>query len=81
MGFNDKWCGWVSECVCNAKIVVLVNGVPSNWIKTKRGVGQGDPLSPYLFLLVIECLARMTDRATESNFLKESDPLQIALYR
>lgn len=47
-GFNAKWCRWIGECICNAKVAVLVNGTGTNWIKTKRGVRQGDPLSPYL---------------------------------
>lgn len=38
-----------------------MNGVPTKWIKTKRGLHQGDPLSPFLFLLVAECLAGLTE--------------------
>lgn len=30
LGFNDKWCGWISECVCNSKMAILVNGIASN---------------------------------------------------
>ena len=38
---------------------VLVNGSPSEFFKSHRGVRQGYPLSPYLFVLVIEGLGRM----------------------
>lgn len=69
LGFNDKWCGWVRECVCNSKMAVLVNGVATNWLKPGKRVRQGDPLSPYLFLLVAECLARLTEKAERSNLL------------
>ncbi|OAY66433.1 LINE-1 retrotransposable element ORF2 protein [Ananas comosus] len=73
-GFDNKWCGWMEQCVCNAKVAILVNGEPTNWIKTKRGVRQGDPLSPFLFLLVAECLAKMTNVATANNLLKGIGP-------
>jgi len=46
-------------CVCSANFVVLVNGSPSNFFKCGRGLRQGCPLSPLLFLLVVECLSRL----------------------
>ncbi len=54
--------------------MVLVNGEATKWIKTTRGLRQGDPLSPYLFLLVAEGLARMTERAVSTGFLKGVGP-------
>ncbi|OAY73430.1 LINE-1 reverse transcriptase [Ananas comosus] len=68
-GFDRKWINWVKLCVCSAKVAVLVNGVPTNWIKTKRGLRQGDPLSPFLFLLIAECLTRLTDGAATKNLI------------
>ncbi|XP_020096185.1 uncharacterized protein LOC109715535 [Ananas comosus] len=67
-------CGWIEQCVCNAKVATLVNGETTNWIKTKRGVRQWDPLSPFLFLLVAECLARLTSEATSNNLFKGIGP-------
>ncbi|XP_020109325.1 uncharacterized protein LOC109724810 [Ananas comosus] len=69
-GFDDKWCGWIEQCVCHAKAAILINGEATNWIKTKRGVRQGDPLSSFLFLLVAECLSRLTNEAIRNNLLK-----------
>lgn len=73
-GFDTKWIDWIKLCVCSAKVAVLVNGAPTKWIKTKRGVRQGDPLSPFLFLLVAECLARMTTVTFNNNLLKGLGP-------
>ncbi len=71
-------CGWIEQCTTNAKVAVLVNGVPTKWIKTKRGLRQGDPLSSYLFLIVAEGLARMTDKAVLNRLLSRVGPVEAA---
>lgn len=74
LGGNKKWCGWEEQCISNAKIAILVNGHPTKWIRTRRGLRQGDPLSPYLFLLVAEGLARLVERAISNNLLTSVGP-------
>lgn len=58
-GFSDLWIRWMKDILTSSRSAVLVNGCPGPWISCKRGLRQGDPLSPYLFLLVAETLQRL----------------------
>eukprot|EP00268_Persea_americana_P019440 TRINITY_DN19961_c1_g2_i1.p1 TRINITY_DN19961_c1_g2~~TRINITY_DN19961_c1_g2_i1.p1 ORF type:complete len:139 (-),score=16.46 TRINITY_DN19961_c1_g2_i1:242-658(-) len=53
----DKWRGWVRECICTTSFSALVNGSPSWLFKASTGIRQCDPLSPFLFTLVVEMLS------------------------
>ena len=47
---------WIMECVTTATFSILINGRPTMYFKGNRGLSQGCPISPLLFLLVIEGL-------------------------
>nr|GEU91275.1 RNA-directed DNA polymerase, eukaryota, reverse transcriptase zinc-binding domain protein [Tanacetum cinerariifolium] len=55
-GFGAKWCGWIQECLRSFRGSVLVNGSPTEEFQFYKGLKQGGPLSPFLFILVMESL-------------------------
>jgi hypothetical protein len=69
-GFSTKWIAWILSLVSNAFLSILVNGVPSGPFSPSRGIRQGDPLSPFLFLLITEGLGRSLKAAIHCNALQ-----------
>jgi hypothetical protein len=59
LGFPESWYSLVMKCISSVSFSVRVNGVFSESFKPTRGIRQGDPMSPYLFLLCAEGLSSM----------------------
>ncbi|XP_042944640.1 uncharacterized protein LOC122278525 [Carya illinoinensis] len=70
LGFGDKWVKLVMDCVTSVTYSSLVNGQPSSIIKPSRGIRQGDPISPYLFILCAEGLSSLVDMAERNGEIK-----------
>lgn len=60
----------VMNCLKSVRYSVLVNGIPTRYITPTRGIRQGDPLSPYLFILGAEGLSSLFSRAVDQGVLK-----------
>ncbi|GJV25458.1 RNA-directed DNA polymerase, eukaryota [Tanacetum coccineum] len=69
-GFGPKWCSWIRGCLHFGMASVLLNGSPSSEFQFYCGLKQGDPLAPYLFLLVMESLHLSVSRAIEAGIFK-----------
>nr|XP_043625514.1 uncharacterized protein LOC122596934 [Erigeron canadensis] len=69
MGFPPKWCTWIYGLLSSARAAVLVNGTPTFEFQCGKGMRQGDPISPFLFLIVMEGFSCMINKATASGFL------------
>ena len=70
MGLRLKWRRWIKACVSFVCFSVLVNGSPEGFFGNSRGLKQGHPLSPLLFLLVMEVLSRLLKKTEECNLIQ-----------
>ncbi|XP_071717846.1 uncharacterized protein [Rutidosis leptorrhynchoides] len=70
MGFGERWRRWLLACLKSSSISILVNGSPTNEFPIERGVRQGDPLSPFLFIIAAEGLNLLTKNAIDGALFK-----------
>lgn len=70
MGFHERWISLNMMCVQTVIFLVLINGELKGRIIPMRGLRQGDPLSPYLFLLCVEGLFTLLGREVNQGRIK-----------
>ncbi|GKV48782.1 hypothetical protein SLEP1_g55573 [Rubroshorea leprosula] len=70
MGFCDTRKRWIQECLESSIVSILVNGSPTRKFSVTKGIRQGDPLSPFLFLIVAEGLNGLMTSVVEKKLYK-----------
>ncbi|GJS26798.1 RNA-directed DNA polymerase, eukaryota [Tanacetum coccineum] len=69
-GFGNKWRKWIQTCLNTSRGSILVNGSPTEEFQFFKGLKQGDPLSPFLFILIMESLHLSFQRVVEAGMFK-----------
>lgn len=67
LGFCEQWITWIKQCITTVSFSVLVNGIPGEMFSPSKGVRQGDPLSPYIFILCAKILAQRLFQASSHD--------------
>lgn len=62
-GFSLQWINFIYRCTSTTKILILINGTPKGFFDTSRGIRQGDPLSPSLYIIMAEAFGRALTKA------------------
>ncbi|GKD03866.1 putative RNA-directed DNA polymerase, eukaryota, reverse transcriptase zinc-binding domain protein [Tanacetum coccineum] len=71
LGFGLKWRSWIKTCLSSSRASILVNGSPMSEFSINRGLRQGDPLSPFLFILVMEGLHSAFDDVVGNGLIND----------
>jgi hypothetical protein len=69
-GFDPSWVDWILNLTSSTFFSILINGVPSLPFSPSRGIRQGDPLSPFLFIILAEGLSRSIQAVVANKTIK-----------
>ena len=69
MGFGSKWIGYIQWHISTTSFSMNINGSPTSFFQSTRGLHQRDPLSPYLFVMGIKTFSLLIDKAKREDYL------------
>ena len=69
LAIPESYIRLVSECLSTASFSVSINGALGGFFNNSKGIRQGDPMSPYLFVLAMECLSRLLASRFETGII------------
>jgi hypothetical protein len=69
-GFSQQWCAWVERFVSGASVGIKINDDIGHYFQTKKGLRQGDLMSPILFNIVADMLSILIKRAKDDGQIK-----------
>ncbi|GJX56798.1 RNA-directed DNA polymerase, eukaryota, reverse transcriptase zinc-binding domain protein [Tanacetum coccineum] len=73
LGFGLSWRSWIKACLESSRTSILINGSPTSEFNVKRGLRQGDPLSPFLFIIIMEGLhVALTDSVLKQHSISQA---------
>jgi retron-type reverse transcriptase len=73
-GFSSTWCKWIASFMEGGHVGIKVNDQVGKNFQTRKGVRQGDPLSPILFNIVVGMLAILINRAKNGGEISRVIP-------
>lgn len=65
--FGSRWTKWEAGCLKSINFSIMINGRPRGKFRATRGLGQRDPLSPFLFVLCADALSLLLKRSTKKD--------------
>jgi hypothetical protein len=84
LGFGTRWRDWIATLLATSSSKVLLNGIPRTKFKHARGVRQGDPLSPMLFIFAMDPLHKIIELAAQRKLihpiLSKAAKMRFSLY-
>jgi hypothetical protein len=75
-GFTQHWIRWIVNLVSTTSFSLLINGAPTKPYSPTIGIRKGDPLSPFIFILIMEGLSRSIKSATAIGETKGIKPYE-----
>lgn len=69
INFPSKWINWIQACFSSASFSFLISKQPTHWIKSSKGLRQGDPLSSYLFIIATQNLTALLNFSLRCNMI------------